>query len=476
MRGLAFPKKPGVIVCASLIVVALSTLAACAQQQASSPAKEDLSSASDVPMLVVPNVVSLTLSDAERSIVSSGLKLGDVNYEASDTVPTGNVISQSPEALSTDIKDRTVSVVVSSGKASPKMVAVPDVKGLNQAKAEKKLADVGLIGIYAGSEETTDVAPGKAFKQSVEPGTEVAEGSKVTFTIAIAPSKVTVPNVLGMKEDKAESALEAAKLSFDTTSVHSEAVDAGLVISQSYGAGSEVQVGTTVTITLSLGPKPAEKVTVPNVITYSWSEAEATMESAGLVARHTGDPSGVVIDQDFDAGTKVDEGTIVTLTLSTPDDSIEVPNLAGMSVAAAENLTDKLGLSLDGGNSGIIVSQKPDAGVKVEPDTVVTVKTQDADVDVEQKTSSKVSASSSSNGDVNGGSAAGAGAAANGDDDDDDKVEVPDLIGLDVDDATDSVEEVGLNLDSEGEGSVVEQTPEAGTMVDPGSIVSVKLK
>ena len=446
-------KKAGLLACVSLLVVALVALAACASQQSSSSAKEDLSAASDVPMSVVPNVVALTLPDAEKSLVAAGFKLGDVKYEASDTVPAGNVVSQNPEALSNGAKDRLVSVVVSSGRATPQKVKVPNVIGLNQKKAEQELAKAGLIGVCAGSEETTEADPGKAFKQSVKAGKEVNEGTRVTFTIALAPAKVTVPNVVGMGEEKAESVLEDAKLSFDTTSVYSDAVDAGLVISQSYEAGTELQVGTTVTITLSLGPKPAEKVEVPNVITYSWSEAEATMESAGLEARYTGDPSGVVVDQDYDAGTTVDAGTVVTLTLSEPDDSIEVPNLVGMSVSAAENLTDKLGLSLDGDNVGIIVGQAPAPGTMVDSDATVSIKTEAAD---------------SGNGKK--------GVEAEGDVDAEDMVQVPNFVGMDADEAEEAADAAGLSLDGGGDGEIVDQTPDAGTMVESGDTVSVKFE
>ncbi len=443
-------KRAGVLACVSLLVVALVALAACAApQQSASSAKEDLSSASDVPMSLVPNVVSLTLPDAEKSLVASGFKLGEVKYEASDTVPAGNVVSQNPEALATGAKDRLVALVVSSGRATPKKVAVPDVFGLNQKKAEKALAKAGLIGICKGSEETTEVDPGKAFKQSVKAGKKVNEGTKVTFKIALAPAKVTVPNVVGMDEGKAESVIEDAKLSFDTTSVYSDSVDAGLVITQSYNAGTEVQVGTTVTITLSLGPKPAEQVTVPDVITYSWSEAEAAMDSAGLVARYTGDPSGVVTDQDFDAGTTVDAGTVVTLTLSEAEDPVEVPNLIGMSVAAAENATDNLGLSLDGDNVGVVVEQTPAPGTLVEPDSTVSIKTDivDDDDDYEEKADADVDA--------------------------DGMVQVPNFVGMDAEEAENAADAAGVSLDGGGEGTIVDQTPDAGTMVESGDTVSV---
>ena len=464
------PKKLRALACAGLLVVALLALAACGQQQqqqSSAPSeKAALSTDSDVAMLVVPNVVSLTLPDAEKSIVSAGFKLGEVSYENSDTVPTGNVISQSPEALSGGAKDKTVTLVVSLGKAAPKMIKVPDVRGLSQAKAEQELSGAGLIGVCDGWVESTEADPGKVFKQSVEAGTEVAEGTKVAFTIAMAPSQATVPNLIGMDEKTAEKALDDAKLSFDIVKKHSDKVDAGLVMAQSYDAGTEVSCGTTVTVTLSLGPKPAEKVEVPNVITYSWSDAEATLESAGLVARYTGDPSGVVVDQDIDAGEKVDPGTMVTLTLSEPTQQVKVPNLVGVSVSVAENITDSLGLSLDGANDGIVVEQKPAPGTMVDEDTTVYIKAEADDDDDDDSDNGKEAAKG-------GGAAAGDVDASQGAS----KVEVPDLVGMSPEDAAKVAKDQGLSLDGAtgDEGSVVEQKPKPGTWVKAGDTISVKV-
>lgn len=436
-------RKAGIYACMSLLVVALVALAACSSPQATSssePGKSQLSATSDVPASLVPNVISLTMSDAEKSIVASGFKLGKVKHENSDTVPRGNVISQSPEPLSQGNEEKTVELVVSKGKAKPKEVNVPDVKGLTQVDAEKKLSDAGLFGICDGSAESSEVDPGLVFKQSVDPGTKVVEGTKVTFTIAIAPSTVSVPNVIGMSEKDASGLIAQAGLSFDTTSVYSNDVAEGLVITQSYAPGAEVQVGTTVSVTLSLGPAPTEQVTVPYVLTYSWSDAEYALDSAGLIARYTGNPAGVVVDQDYDAGQVVDAGTIVTLTLGTPSELVEVPDLTGLSVTAAEAITDSLGLSLDGMNHGTVTEQVPDAGTLVERGATVSIQAKDDEIDYTAT-----------------------------------MVTVPNLVGMTAEAALEAVSTLGLSLDGENHGTVIDQRPPAGEEVVTGSTISVKM-
>ena len=374
-------KRALVAVLAAVLAFGAFALAgcSCSSQQSSSQSAAQSSSASspsassDTIMYTVPSVVSLTLSDARKAIVASGLQVGTIKNEPSDTVPLGNVISQNPGALTSAQANSKVDLVVSSGKQAPKDVTVPDLKGMWQRDAEKALSDVGLVGIASNPEETSEVQPGQVFKQSVAAGTTVKEGTRLAFTVALAPSQAMVPNVVGMTADDAKKAITDAKLGFDSTSAYSDDVEEGKVISQSIAGGTQVQQGTAVSVSVSLGPKPVEDVTVPDVLTYSWSDAEATLRSAGLAARYTGDPAGVVVSQDIPAGTKVAPSTLVTVTLSAPTPLVEVPNLVGMSVSAAEAATDAAGLGFDPSSpNGTVVDQSPAAGTQVQARTVIT--------------------------------------------------------------------------------------------------------
>ena len=371
MNKVSLRQRLFLLVAATVLAIGALALASCscASQQSSTG-----NSASGDVMYTVPNVVSLTQADADKAILASGLQVGTVKNEPSDTVPLGNVISQSPEPLTSAQANSKVDLVVSSGKGEPKEVTVPDLKGKTQHDAEQALTDAGLVGVASNPEETTEVQPGQVFKQSIAAGTKVKEGTKIAFTVATAPGEATVPNVVGMTRDDAKKAMTDAKLGFDSTTAYNDTVDEGKVISQSLAAGSKTKQGTTVTVQVSLGPKPVETVTVPDVTSFSWSDAEATLHSAGLAARYTGDPAGVVVSQDVAAGTKVAPNTLVTVTLSSPVQYVEVPDLVGMSLTAAEQATDALNLALDAdGSDGTVIDQSPAAGTQVEPRTTVNV-------------------------------------------------------------------------------------------------------
>jgi len=393
-------------------------------------------------MLTVPNAISLTQADAEKVIVASGLRMGKVTTKPSDTVPMGCVISQEPKALSSAKANSAVNLVVSSGKEKAKEIQVPDLKGLSQDEAKKKLTDLGLVAVAAVPETTDAAAPGKVFKQSVAAGTKVTEGTKVIYTVALAPQKAqqaTVPNVVGKTRDEAKNAITSAKLSFDYTEAYSDNVAKGNVISQSVAAGTKVTPGTTVSVIVSLGSKPAANVKVPNVTSYTWTDAERTLRSAGLTARYTGDPAGIVVSQDVAAGTEVAPNTLVTVTLASPVKMVTVPDLVGMSVTSAEIATDEAGLALEtnGKFHGTVVEQWPAAGTLVEERTTVSVTIDDSDFT---------------------------------------KVAVPDLVGLSVTSAEIEAEDANLKLEiDEGgiHGTVDSQTPQAGELVDPNTAIHV---
>ena len=325
-------------------------------------------------MFTVPNVISLTQSDAKKAIHASGLQVGTVTSQPSDTVPLGSVIDQTPKGLTQAKANSKVDLVVSGGKAAAKDVIVPDLKGKAQKDAEKALSDAGLVGVASNPEESDAVQPGQVFKQSIQAGTKVKEGTKIAFTVALAPAETKVPNVVGLSHDDAKKAITDAKLGFDSTTAYSDTVAEGVVISQSIPADTQVRQGTNLVVNISLGPKPQQDVTVPDVMSYSWTEAQSTMSSAGLAVRYTGDPAGVVVAQDIAPGTKVAPNSLVTVTLSVPVHYVDVPNLVGMSVSAAEAATDSLNLVLDASNhDGTVTDQWPAAGTQVEERTTISV-------------------------------------------------------------------------------------------------------
>jgi len=366
-------RKALVLALAGMLAASMLIVVGCGSSSSSSSASS--ASASSGVQYTVPNVVSLKQEDAEKAIYASGLMVGKITLESSDTAPAGTVIKQSPEGLTNAPANSKIDLVVSSGKKEAKDVIVPDLKGKTQEEAEKALSEVGLVGVPSNPEETDEVDPGKVFKQSVAAGAKAKEGSNVAFTVALAPGKVAVPNVVGKSRDAAKTTLTDAKLGFDYSTAYDNNVPEGNVVSQSVTPGSQVKAGTTVTVVVSLGAKPAQNVKVPNVVTLNWGDAQAALQSAGLACRYTGDPAGTVVSQDIAAGTEVAPNTLVTVTLASPAKTVEVPDLVGMSLSNAEQTAADLNLvlSVEYGARGTIASQSPAPGTVVDERSSVFV-------------------------------------------------------------------------------------------------------
>ena len=92
-----------------------------------------------------------------------------------------------------------------------------------------------------------------------------------------------------------------------------------------------------------------------------------------------GQTPGTVINQDPAAGTQVEKGDTVTLTVvSAPPGQVQVPNLKGKTVQVAQQQLSGLGLQLQvifgtGDPNAKIRNQTPSAGSYVDPNSTINV-------------------------------------------------------------------------------------------------------
>ncbi len=137
------------------------------------------------------------------------------------------------------------------------------------------------------------------------------------------PVQVTVPNLAGLSQGAASTALQNAGLTVGTVTLQtSTTVPAGDVIRQDPAAGAPVAPGTSVNLVVSSGPPTAPPVIVPDVVGQSQGAASTALQNAGLtvgtVTLQTSAtvPAGDVIRQDPAAGASVAPGTPVNLVVS----------------------------------------------------------------------------------------------------------------------------------------------------------------
>jgi eukaryotic-like serine/threonine-protein kinase len=257
----------------------------------------------------VPRVTGQQLVEARAALERAGFEVAETRVRSRQALD--QVIDQDPNAGEEADEGATVTLEISNG---PGTVRVPSVARLPQEQAIDDLQDVDLR-VTTEPQSSDEVDAGFAIRTVPRAGEEVERDTRVTLFVSTGPEQLTVPDVVGLSSDSAESRLAAE--GFGVAVQEQESAESeGEVIAQSPGGGTRVDRGTTVTITVSTG---IEQVDVPNVVGLSPRDAEGQIRGAGLTPvrseRNVTDPAqdGVVIDQRPGAGVELDEGGQVVI-------------------------------------------------------------------------------------------------------------------------------------------------------------------
>lgn len=239
--------------------------------------------------------------------------------------------------------------------ANANMTTVPSVVGMDEDAARKAIEDAGLsVGDVTG-QYSNDVSEGDVISQSVSPDDGRQElGTSVDLVVSQGPEPpqtAVVPSVTGQSVDVAKSALEQLGFKVSIAYGNSDTIESGDVMEQNPSSNTTLQVGGTVTITVSKG---ADMVTVPDVTGQTKADAQSALTSAGLtLGKVSQSPSddvekGNVISQGTDSGTSVKRGTAIDITVSTGKETINVGSLGlvGKTLADAKNTLNTYGIAV----------------------------------------------------------------------------------------------------------------------------------
>ena len=211
----------------------------------------------------VPDLKGLTFDEAKEQLNAKGLGIKNAGTVASDQYDEGQIVSQTPDALTKAEANTTVEVTLSSGKGE---VSVPPVTGMDETTAYNTLTNSGFTPVkdYAYS---ADVAQGNVIEQSPNAGSLAKSGDNVKIVISrgkeqAETTSVAVPGVTGLTEDAARSAIQNVGLAVgNVSSAYSDSVASGQIISQSPVVDTAVDAGTAVDFVVSMGAEPAQEVT-----------------------------------------------------------------------------------------------------------------------------------------------------------------------------------------------------------------------
>jgi serine/threonine-protein kinase len=278
----------------------------------------------------VPDVVGMSKTAAVAAVEKAGFKAG-VQEEFSDRVASGLVSRQAPTGGTKLRSGALVDIWVSKG--SRKAPPLPDFKGYTDAEVDTWLQDNGLVGDRRTGKSSA-VADGQVYRQDPAPDTVLNLGDTVTYWVSTGRPQATVPDLSGLTQDEASSALTTAGLELGSvTPESSTTVPVGEVVRQDPAADQKVDKGSAVSIVVSSGspsptasPTPTSSpttagVSVPNVYGMQSAAAEQQLTGLGLSAAYrqkpnTGQPSGTVVKMVPAAGTVVPAGSTVLLVIA----------------------------------------------------------------------------------------------------------------------------------------------------------------
>ena len=259
-----------------------------------------------------------------------------------------------------------------------------------------------------------------------------------------APTLIEIPDLTGSNQAEALNDLQALGFKVGIENSADPNVPSGAVIRTQPLANTITNPDTLVTIIVSVGP---EAFPIPYIIDLETARAIYIIEQNGFTLGQTIEvnnddiPRGFIISQNPVAGTKMSPGSSVDLVVSNGPSLIEISDLSRKSLVDAIQILETLGLEYEfveeyseDVSVGLVSHTLPEAGEIVTPDQIISV---------------IVSLGI--------------------------KIEVPEVEGLNYQEALDRLEEAGLVATVSGDtnGRIVKQIPRGGELTDPESPIEL---
>ena len=427
----------------------------------------------DLPLddkTVVPNVVSLTAEKAEQELQKAGLLLEIEGKTIDDSVDENLVLAQSVQQGEMVGVNSAVGVTVSAHSSE---FSMPNFVGMQLAGCTDIMQQLG-ISYSTSAEYSESVAEGCVISQSVTPFTKVKAGQPLELTVSkgadpamadksgsgyddggYSSGGYSEPAVSDYREQPYDDVIEQAAEEHTPVEITDRVVDdslpEGTVLEQSPAAGEERKADEPVKLVVST---KGGTVILPDLTLMNRDIVEYILIQYGLVPEFESDYSetvaeGLVSAHDPAEDAEVESGSIVKATVSMGKPRIEMPDVTGADAKTAAEQLRELGIAFTlmydsdaSKEAGVVLRQNVRAGdgVVKGQEVILTVNAPDG-----------VS-------------------------------RVPDVIGLEVEDADKLAQDAGLNLlifvDRDhpySEGKVYAQGPKSGTFIERGSDLVVFL-
>jgi beta-lactam-binding protein with PASTA domain len=253
---------------------------------------------------------------------------------------------------------------------------VPDLQNAASIReAEQIAAQAGDFEVVEGARQDSEEPEGAIISQTPAAGESLREGSKI-YVIVSGRQVAEVPDVGNRTSKEATQTLEEAGFEVEEEPGESSESYQGYVIDQDPRGGRTAEVGTTVTITVGVGP---ETVEVPDLSNRTVEEARRALEAADLsLGRQTREsssrvPAGQVVSQNPSAGSNARSGSSVDITVSSGPNQLPVPDVVSYSVSDAVAAIWNAGFGYtvetieSTESAGTVLSTDPAGGTLLDP-------------------------------------------------------------------------------------------------------------
>ena len=255
----------------------------------------------------VPSLVGMSQGEAKNDLKNLGLNIQVVEEVFSEDVAKGKIIATKPGGGGKISPAGTVGLIVSKGQ---ERIIVPTLNGLTPDVASGKISDLGLSVGQINESFDMKVASGFVIGTDPKDGSEVRRKSLVNLIVSIGIEQLALPSYVGKGGEQALSELNDLGFDVNVKYSFSDSIFKGQVITQRPERSDLISKGSKIELEISKG---SEFVFVPNVLGKNKNDASVDLENLGLKVSAKG--SGKVNNISPSIGSKVKQGTVITITL-----------------------------------------------------------------------------------------------------------------------------------------------------------------
>ena len=255
----------------------------------------------------VPSLVGMSQGEAKSDLKDLGLNIQVVEEVFSEDVAKGKIIATKPGGGGKISPAGTVGLIVSKGQ---ERIIVPTLNGLTPDVASGKISDLGLSVGQINESFDMKVAAGFVIGTDPKDGSEVRRKSIVNLVVSKGVEQLALSSYVGKGGEQALSELNDLGFDVNVKYNFSDSIFKGQVIAQSPEKSDLISKGSKIELVISKG---SEFVFVPNVLGKNKNDASVDLENLGLKVSAKG--SGKVNNISPAIGSKVKQGTVITITL-----------------------------------------------------------------------------------------------------------------------------------------------------------------